>query len=295
MESKKLYWYSIVSYTPSSTRYERVNIGLIMGNHITHEVKYDFLPANSKKLKYLFWNLIEKKEYQTSIDLLKFLIKRSVTSISTFTPPSNNKNSWQKWLDSEIPFGINFSKIRDAETDSPDMVFNYILSEYVGKQFFNKKDTATSLKSNVNKYFKEKNLLTNKLKSGVLINPSKDLPSLAIKMDYAFLNKKIGNFVQIANTNSESVNGWFERMYTFLNTINWDWAWNLNIIVNQEDYETQNKTVKPLIDLLNQQSNVSSLYVSQDNTLELDNLSNSIKNSEDVNKWKVTGDSIEVA
>ncbi|MBB1094774.1 DUF3037 domain-containing protein [Limosilactobacillus sp. BG-MG3-A] len=67
----------MISYIPNLITYERVNIGIIIGNPETNEITYSFLPEKSKKFRYFFWNNIERKIYKNSVEYLEFLLKKS--------------------------------------------------------------------------------------------------------------------------------------------------------------------------------------------------------------------------
>ena len=109
---RQIYWYSIISYIPSSIRCERINIGAIMGSHISNEILYKLLPVNSKKIDGLLWNSIEKKEYKTSKDLLEFLLERNSSNTDSYLVSSPDKlDNITQWLNAPLPFGIEFSGI----------------------------------------------------------------------------------------------------------------------------------------------------------------------------------------
>ena len=189
MAHRENYWYSIISYIPSSIRYERINVGAILGNKSNSLLKFKLLPSTSRKIQSFVWNSTEKKEYSVANELLEFLVNRNYKEPSLLNTPSNNGQvNWNKWLNATVPSGMVFSDVHFARTADPDMIFNDLIEEYVGKQFFKTNDHIITLQENVEKYFKEENLLDQKLKRNLLISPSKTLP-LTIKMDYAYLSQ----------------------------------------------------------------------------------------------------------
>ncbi|WP_278963760.1 DUF3037 domain-containing protein [Lactobacillus apis] len=285
MAHRENYWYSIISYIPSSIRYERINVGAILGNKSNSLLKFKLLPSTSRKIQSFVWNSTEKKEYSVANELLEFLVNRNYKEPSLLNTPSNNGQvNWNKWLNATVPSGMVFSDVHFARTADPDMIFNDLIEEYVGKQFFKTNDHIITLQENVEKYFKEENLLDQKLKRNLLISPSKTLP-LTIKMDYAYLSQldnKIG-LVQVPNV--EHINTWYERIYTFLNKADSD-NFHLNIILGENDYNNDSQQVQPFVDEFDKSKNVSKVLVPRNSNQPLKKLAKDIENSTNVDEWK---------
>lgn len=288
MATRESYWYSIISYIPSSIRYERINVGTILGNKSNTKLLFEIIPATSKKIKNFIWSDIELKEYAVASELLKSLINSNYIAPSLLSTPINNSMDWSKWLNAEIPSGIVFSNVHFARTEDPKFIFEHLLEEYVDKQFFkaNSDDGIVTVKENVKEYFKRKKLLDYKLKSRVTINPSKKIP-LAIKMDYMYFNrqdKKVG-LVQIPSI--EDINTWYERTYTFLSKTDSD-NFRLNIILDENDYNDNSQLVQPFMNEFDKSQNVSKLLIPQNNNEPLNNLTEDIEKSSNVEEWKVS-------
>lgn len=288
MATRENYWYSIISYIPSSIRYERINVGTILGNKSNTKFLFKILPATSKKIKNFIWSDIELKEYAVASELLKSLINRNYIETSLLNTTINNSMDWSKWLNAEIPSGIVFSNVHFARTEDPKFIFDHLLEEYVDKQFFkeNSDDGIVTVKENVKEYFKRKKLLDHKLKSRVTIKPSKKIP-LTIKMDYMYFNrqdKKVG-LVQIPSI--EDINTWYERTYTFLSKTESD-NFRLNIILDENDYNDDSQLVQPFMNEFDKSQNVSKVLIPKNNNEPLNNLTKDIEKSSNVEEWKVS-------
>lgn len=287
MATRENYWYSIISYIPSSIRYERINVGTILGNKSNKTFLFKILPATSKKIKNFIWDDIELKEYAVASELLESLINRNYMEPS-FSTSINNSMDWSKWLNAEIPSGIVFSNVHFARTENPEFIFDHLLQEYVDKQFFkaNSGDGIVTVKESVKEYFKRKKLLDHKLKSRVTIKPSKKIP-LTINMDYMYFNrqdKKVG-LVQIPSI--ENINTWYERTYTFLSKADSD-NFRLNIILDENDYNDDSQLVQPFMNEFDKSQNVSKVLIPQNNNEPLNNLTKDIEKSSNVEEWKVS-------
>lgn len=286
MAERENYWYSIISYIPSSIRYERINIGAILGNKLNTTYRFKVLPETSKKIKNFLWDSIELKEYSVAIELLNFLINRNFSELTT--PSINSSTNLSSWLNAKIPSGVVFSKVHFARTDNPNFIFDHLLEKYVDNQFFkeNINNSIVSVKQDVKKYFESKKLLDRKLKTKVTVRPSKKLP-LAIKMDYMYLNQLDNQVGLVQIPSIENIIAWYERMYTFLSKADSD-NFHLNIILGENDYNNDSQQVQPFVDEFNKSQNVTKILVPENNNTPLKNLAKDIENSMDADEWKAS-------
>lgn len=285
MAKRENYWYSIISYIPSSIRYERINVGAILGNNLNTTYRFEILPATSKKIKNFLWDGIELKEYTVAIELISFLINRKFSELNT---PISSSTNLSKWLSTRIPSGIAFSKVHFARTENPDFIFNHLLEKYVDNQFFkaNIDNSIVSVRQDVRKYFESKKLLDRKLKAKVTVRPSKRLP-LAIKMDYMYLNQLDGQVGLVQIPSIENIIAWYERTYTFLSKADSN-NFHLNIILGENDYNDNSQQVQPFVDEFDMSQNVSKILVPENNNTPLKNLAKDIENSMDADEWKAS-------
>lgn len=74
-EIRKNYWHNIITYVPSSIRYERINVGAIMGAEDYSWVKLAYLNGNNDKIK----NFLMQKEYIKDYDKTMYYFKKSIS------------------------------------------------------------------------------------------------------------------------------------------------------------------------------------------------------------------------
>lgn len=285
MEAKRqIYWYSIITYMPSSIRYERINIGVVMGSYSTNKIFFKLLPVNSKKLDSFLWDFTEKKEFKSSVDLLEFILNRNSNKGDLVITPPNKFKNFKNWLNSELPYGIEFSDIHNAETASPGMIFNHLIDEYVGKQFFSIRSRTTDLKKHIDKVFYDKNLINKKLKPNVIVKPIENNP-FDMKMDYAFQDNKM-NLIQILNI--DTINQWYTRMTTFLYKSSQNFSeqdLKIILVISEEDYK-QHLDVNSLFNDVASDERVSNLFMSNNSkNTQLDKLVPKIEKANDINNW----------
>lgn len=274
---------------PSSIRYERINIGAVMGSYSTNKIFFKLLPVNSKKLDSFLWDFTEKKEYKSSVDLLEFLLNRNSNKGDLVISPPNKFKNFKNWLNSELPYGIEFSDIHNAETASPGMIFNHLIDEYVGKQFFSIRSRTTDLKKHIDKVFYDKKLINKKLKPNVIVKPIENNP-FDMKMDYAFQDNKI-NLIQILNI--DTINQWYTRMTTFLYKSSKNFSeqdLKIILVISEEDYK-QHPDVNSLFNDVASDERVSNLFMSNNSkNTQLDKLVPKIEKANDINNWVFKND-----
>jgi hypothetical protein len=259
-------WYSIISYVPNFVAYERINIGVIMGDPLTGKITYKIIFDKNKKFRYFLRNDIEKKIYKTTIDYLDFILKRAEHEPTLFQLSQyKGTANWSYFLNGKIPENIIFSNIHFARTANDINVFNNLLSTYVGDMFLPKaENNFVTLKKHVFEVFESKKLIGTKLKSNLKIRPAADLP-LKFEMDYAYLtNNNQVSFIQIGPKQSQ-INEWYKNNVTLLskNTDNF----SLNMVIKEEDYEKPNQTFKPFLSDLESDSRVKPTIVTGKDSL----------------------------
>ena len=265
-------------------RYERINIGVILGSKVEGTIMYQLLPSNNKKLKFFLWNQLEKKQYAATIDLLSYLLDNLKKHPSIFSEPTNSNSSWAEWLGSNIPDTILFSRVHVARSSNPNLIFNSLIETYVGSQFLNVDVNASPLKISVHNFFEERNLLENKLKTNIKVQPSKSLP-FKVEMDYVFLKEPNSdpNFLTLTPKKGSIVD-WYKNNATLLNKSSS--YFNLNLIVNQKDYESKDNKLAPLVNDLCSDNKVKPIFIDDiSNSPELDNLAENIQDSLDTANW----------
>lgn len=286
MDAKRqIYWYSIISYIPSSIRYERINIGAVMGTYTSNKIRYKLLPENSKKIDGLLWNPIEKKEYKTSKELLEFLLERNSSNAESLFSPERFFNI-NDWLNAPLPFGIEFSDIHNAETSRPEMIFNHLIEEYVGNKFFSHTTKSKEFKSQVDGIFSGKKLINTKLKPNVIVKPSTNI-SFDMKMDYAFQNDKI-NLIQLVN--AETIHQLYTRMTTFLYKSSNSFTkkdLGIYLVINKTDY-TKDSNLSSMLKDIESDDRVSNMLLADQTNKPLDTLIPTIEDANSIENWTKT-------
>ena len=266
-------WYSIISYIPNLITYERVNIGIIIGNPETNEITYSLLPERSKKFRYFFWNSIERKIYKNSVEYLEFLLKKIQVKPTIFQVAHYEADGdWNNFLGGKISENIVFSKIHFAITDNDINIFNNLISTYIGDDFFPKQNSnIITLKKHVYEIFESNKLINTKLKSNLKIKPSAELP-LKFEMDYTYFTQKNQvSFIQIGPKQSQ-INEWYKNNVTLLSK-NSDNV-SSNMVIKEDDYENPNQTFKPFLRDLESDERVKPTIVTNK-----DSLSKLVKNA----------------
>ncbi|WP_270333168.1 DUF3037 domain-containing protein [Ligilactobacillus acidipiscis] len=284
MAERQSFWYSIVTYIPSSIRYERINVGIILGNKLGGQIVYNFLSSKNKKLRYFLWNKLEKKQFDTTIEFLSFLLNKINSQPNFFSIPNSNSTSWAEWLGSSIPKTISFSDVHIARSENAEMVFDSLIETYIGSQFLDTKTNTSPLKTGINEFFKSKELLDNKLKTNIKVQPSKDLP-FKVEMDYAFLKEQGGqpHFLELAPKES-SVIDWYKSNATLLTKSSR--SFGLSLIIDQKEYSNKNSKLAPLVNDLCSDKKVRPVFIeSINNSSELLELSDNIQTAIDTAEW----------
>lgn len=277
-------WYSIISYIPNLITYERVNVGIILGNPETNEISYSFLSEKSKKFRYFFWNSIERKIYKNSVEYLEFLLNKIQAQPSIFQVGHYEaEGNWNDFLGGKISENIIFSKIHFAITDNDANIFNNLISTYIGEEFFPKQDNnIITLKKHVFEIFESNKLINTKLKSNLKIKPAAELP-LKFEMDYTYFTKNNQvSFIQVGPKQSQ-INEWYKNNVTLLSK-NSD-SFSLDMIIKEEDYDKPNQTFKPFLrDLASDQRVKSTIITGNDS---LSKIVESVNEAIPISNWNI--------
>lgn len=136
--TKYTYWYTIVTYTPSYTRCETMNVGIAMGTKDNSYLKYVFLPMTSNKVRgFLYNHTKEQYEYAINIRDLESIFDKVHTTTNTFNYNVQDSNiNWEKYLKvKQLPKEIDLSNISFIESSAPDDMFKSLVKLYIGKSY----------------------------------------------------------------------------------------------------------------------------------------------------------------
>ncbi|MCG0808195.1 DUF3037 domain-containing protein [Lactiplantibacillus plantarum] len=286
MADRHSIWYAIITYVPDQMRYERMNVGVIIGDKYSQQITFKLLPSTNRKFSNFFWSSLERKEYQVSIEYLEFLLKNIQNEMSIFDVPKYNNADWNTWLGAKLPNGIIISTPHTARTSNDLNVFNNLIQTYIGDQFLTKAEKALSLKTSISSLFTTYKHLENKLKRNVKVQPAANLP-LKFEIDYAYqmFNSKNPSFIQIT-PNETSINDWYKNTFTLLNK-NRD-NFHLNIVTKESDYQSSKSALRPLLNDIISDERVSPILVSNEKDMhEMTGILNQVTNSRDIKDWSI--------
>lgn len=176
-ELRKNYWHNIITYVPSSIRYERINVGAMIGAEDYSWIKLVYLKSNNNKIKnflvqkdyikdyektmYYFEKLVAlafkaeyaKKHHKNKLTKLDKVI---LNKLSLDKIKGSNNVDWDKWLrvnyfngmaipDIYNPYIIvNDTHYARTTADSRNFIFKHLLETYIGKECFMFPKTYTS-------------------------------------------------------------------------------------------------------------------------------------------------------
>ncbi|MGF2144089.1 hypothetical protein ACQUEF_01920 [Vagococcus fluvialis] len=215
METRKSYWYSIIKYVADFTKGEPLNIGIFLEEEYSGKSKYILLENDNAKLKAIFETKIQSDTYRFGKDYFVYLLDK----ISNNEYPTDNAaDSLLKYLLSgpDLPKGFLLSEPQFAKTSNPEILFNTLAVNYIGKRFLDNPNHSRSviIKDKANFLFQEADILHKKIKSNVRLTASPNLP-FKYQIDYAYnINNKI-DLIHSAPENIELLPDWFEKVNVF--------------------------------------------------------------------------------
>lgn len=218
MEQKK-YWYSIISYVPKSLLNERLNVGLIVHNPQSKEVKLLILDEKNRKLISILTSRVAFEEYKIRKMLIEHKLNEAKSSNSSLLDYDLGNEQLIDLLAKDFSPYFRFSKKQMVITNNLEEIFNKLADIYICKNFLDKKVATTTVKQVVRSVFEDKKLLGTKIKPDVSIKPIKEIVSLNYKVDFIYKNTDF-HLVQAVPRNNDSLNDWFSKMVLFQNEFN---------------------------------------------------------------------------
>lgn len=242
------FWYSVISYVASSSRNELLNVGLILNSEKDKDTFFDILPATNAKLKYFFTNSTEKENYKNTLSYMKKLLQMSKPNdlgLGLDTHPQ--KMLLQLHGEFGLPNGLFIDLPRYAEAYDKNKLFNQLFEIYLGEAHQKRNIRTVAIKQRASEYFDSKNLIGSKIKSNVLVSPSKKFP-INLKIDFVFGIKDSINLLQSApnSENKEVITDWYQKMTTFSSKYEKDsdiLILNQNTLDNKKGIDSDNNEV----------------------------------------------------
>lgn len=207
-------WYSVIQYCPNKLRGEIVNVGLLMHDVKKGKLKYKILEESNLKLKSIIPDEVSNVVYRTSRDVVDFLLE-NLPENDTILESGVYNHSFLPDIVKDFPENFILSKPSYSMTRDPDMLFEKLFINYIGKEFL---DTTAgvnevSTKEYISDYFKTHHLLGTKIKTNARINPIKNISNMHYIIDFVYKNGQI-NLMQSVPSNQARLNDWFSKMHT---------------------------------------------------------------------------------
>lgn len=120
--------YQIITYMPSSRKGERLNIGIVVYDFTTQEVKVNIIDKDSPKL--IILNKFEKEVYQNIVQYLLDLLV-GCTKDNTFD-----------YLLSRLPDQVVMDNICSARSDNSDKLLKQLFEIYCDSRFWDSTNTG---------------------------------------------------------------------------------------------------------------------------------------------------------
>lgn len=119
--------YQIISYMPSSRKGERLNIGVVVYDFTTQEVKVNIIDKDSPKL--IILNKFEKEVYQNIVQHLLDLLVGCI------------KDNNFDYLLSRLPDQVIMDNTYSARSDNNDKLLKQLFEVYCDSRFWNNDNT----------------------------------------------------------------------------------------------------------------------------------------------------------
>lgn len=254
MGKRQKYEFSIISYNQNSFRNESINIGAFMFNKENLAAMYKIIPDNSHKIKGLAVNKSQKELFKSSINYLDFILQKINDKFST--------TLINDMLNDELPEQIRFSEPRPIITENKQIIFDQLIAEYVGKEYFDvaSKIEILSPKDKMISIFDSKKLLNNKVKKNVNIQLSKKVDTQR-QVDFAFGNNKQLNLIDAVPTSENKLDNWYSKMVTF--SAKYDESSEILLLSDSKSPVNSDQKVSQIIDDLQDDPRVTNIDISK--------------------------------
>jgi hypothetical protein len=242
-------WYSIIQYTPDRIKGEVINIGLIIHNPESGELKYQVLDPENSKIKGISDSEVILESYKINKEVLECSINDiSQRNDTDLFIPNKQENNFLVKLDNDLPCEFHLTDPQFSLTSSSDRIFKELLDTYVGNCFFKKEQRIkrASTKIFVRNTFKEYELIGKKIKPNVKIYPFKALKKVPFIIDFVYKNGKI-NLLQTVPSDEEKLTNWFSQALTITESID---KTGLYYLFDSEAQINNDRSVSQMIDLL---------------------------------------------
>lgn len=268
---------------PSELRGEVLNVGLMLHDPDSGDVKYQILDSMNEKLKSILANEVLQETYKVQREYIDYSLK-TVPVEETLLDPYAHTNDFLIEIAKIMPNGFSLSEPTFSKTNNKERLFKSLLETYIGEEFLDERDTSVQVnaKKIMKQYFNNRNLLGTKVKLNAKFSPIKNINNVQFTIDFIYKNGVI-NFLQTAPSNKTELQNWFAKLNTLLEYYKEDSK--LYLFYDQKDSTHQDATLHDMINFLkNKDSRVDVLEV---NSNEFINLCNKIeKEGKDIEEFE---------
>lgn len=240
-------------------RNESINIGALLFNEQDKSAKYRIIPFNSFKIRGLALNQYQKDLFQTTMKYLSFILSDLDSDFSVQLLDST--------IEHNLPEQIRFSKPKPIVTANEKLLFNQIVSEYVGDEYFKTNDIINTLtpKEQMIDIFTSHKLLGNKVQKNVKIRPSKSV-EIKFNIDFAYGENKQLNLIDSSPIKESSLDDWYLKMVML--SSRYDSESSIFLINDSKSFINSDKKVTQMLSDLENDSRIHGLDINQPGTLE---------------------------
>jgi Protein of unknown function (DUF3037) len=244
---RKPYWYSVIQYYPSTLKGEIINVGVILHQPDSGDLKYHILDHNNIKLKGILSNPVRKEAYKVTKDVIEYYLKQS-PNINELFQPNINEQTFLLELNSRFTNDFKLSEPTFSLTSNKELFFKQLLYSYIGKEFINPNEThQITTKKFVRNYFDERQLIDKKIKTNIKFSPIKEVESMHLVIDFVYKNGVI-NLMQAVPSSSEHFTNWYTKMNTITSEIRKECG--IYLLYNKNDALNVDNTVTQILDYL---------------------------------------------
>ncbi|PHE61841.1 hypothetical protein COF68_15540 [Bacillus toyonensis] len=266
-------WYSVIRYMPSELRGEVLNVGLMLHDPDSGDVKYQILDSMNEKLRAILANEVLQETYKVQRDYIDYSLK-TVPVEETLLDPDAHTNDFLIEIAKIMPKEFSLSEPTFSKTNNKERLFKSLLETYIGEEFLDERDISVQVnaKKLMKQYFNNRNLLGTKVKLNAKFSPIKNINNVQFTIDFIYKNGVI-NFLQTAPSNKAELQNWFAKLNTLLEYYREDSK--LYLFYDQKDVAHQDATLHDMIKFLKKKD--SRVDVLEVNSNDFVNLCNKIE------------------
>lgn len=240
-------------------RNESINVGVLFYSEQEHSAKFKIIPDSSFKIRGLAINNYQKDLFQTTMKYLKFSLSNLNSDFSVQLLDST--------IEHELPEQVRFSKPKPIVTTNEKMLFNQIVTEYVGDEYFKKTDEATILtpKEQMINLLEKNKLLGNKIRKNVKIRPAKSV-EMKFNIDFVYGEQESLNLIDSSPIKESALDDWYLKMVMFSSRYNKDSS--IILLNDSTNAMSTNKKVSQMISDLQIDSRIRSIDINKSSSIE---------------------------